>query len=66
MRPLGLYFWGSTWSLAAYCELRRDYRNFRPDRMRELQLLEDGFDGSDGIDLAGFIRQMQLQDGDPQ
>lgn len=62
VRPLGLYFWGSTWSLAAYCELRRDYRNFRPDRMRALVLLDDGFDGSDGIDLAGFIRQMQRQD----
>jgi predicted DNA-binding transcriptional regulator YafY len=62
VRPLGLYFWGSTWSLAAYCELRRDYRNFRPDRMHDLVLLDDGFDGSDGIDLAAFIRQMQRQE----
>ena len=62
VRPLGLYFWGNTWSLAAYCELRSDYRNFRPDRMHDLLLLDDAFDGSDGIDLAAFIRQMQLKE----
>lgn len=62
VRPLGLYFWGSSWSLAAYCELRKAYRNFRPDRLSQLELLDERFDGSDGIDLAAFIRQMQLQD----
>ena len=35
-RPLGLYFWGRKWTLAAWCELRTDYRSFRPDRMRDL------------------------------
>ena len=39
-RPLGLYFWGRKWTLAAWCELRNDYRSFRPDRMRDVQLLE--------------------------
>lgn len=57
-RPLGLYFWGAKWSLAAYCELRRDFRNFRPDRMREVALLDERFDGSDGIDLAAFLRKV--------
>jgi len=32
-RPLGLYYWGATWTLAAWCEMRRDFRNFRIDRM---------------------------------
>jgi predicted DNA-binding transcriptional regulator YafY len=59
IRPLGLYFWGTSWSVAAWCELRRDYRNFRPDRMGEVRLLEDTFDGSDGISLAGFISAME-------
>jgi predicted DNA-binding transcriptional regulator YafY len=59
VRPLGLYFWGNRWSLAAYCELRADYRNFRPDRMRGLAVLPDAFDGSDGIDLDAFVRRMK-------
>jgi predicted DNA-binding transcriptional regulator YafY len=31
--PLGLYFWGPSWLLAAYCWLRDDYRSFRVDRI---------------------------------
>jgi predicted DNA-binding transcriptional regulator YafY len=54
-RPLGLFFWGRKWTLAAWCELRQDYRSFRPDRMREVRLLESGFDPADGISLAGFL-----------
>jgi len=34
--PLGLYFWGRQWLLAAYCLLRNDYRSFRVDRVGEL------------------------------
>jgi predicted DNA-binding transcriptional regulator YafY len=59
VRPLGLYFWGNRWSLAAYCELREDFRNFRPDRMQRLEVLTEGFDGSDGVDLDAFVRAMQ-------
>ncbi|HHO52874.1 MAG TPA: YafY family transcriptional regulator [Deltaproteobacteria bacterium] len=59
VRPLGLYFWGRSWSLAAWCELRSDWRSFRPDRMQSLQILEETFDPGDGIDLAGFVRAAQ-------
>jgi predicted DNA-binding transcriptional regulator YafY len=33
VQPLGLYFWGNVWTLAAWCDLRSDFRNFRLDRM---------------------------------
>jgi predicted DNA-binding transcriptional regulator YafY len=33
VQPLGLYFWGNVWTLAAWCELRNDFRSFRVDRM---------------------------------
>lgn len=33
VRPLGLFYWGATWTVAAWCESRRDFRNFRLDRM---------------------------------
>jgi predicted DNA-binding transcriptional regulator YafY len=61
-RPLGLYFWGRKWTLAAWCELRADYRSFRPDRMRGLQVLEQGFDPSDGISLAAFMAKKDPAD----
>ncbi len=62
VRPLGLYFWGKKWTLATWCELRRDYRSFRPDRMREVKLLDARFDDSDGISLAGFLERAQEND----
>lgn len=36
VRPLALLFWGKTWTLASWCELRTDFRMFRVDRMGEV------------------------------
>lgn len=33
VRPLALHFWGRSWTLAAWCELRGDFRSFRVDRI---------------------------------
>ena len=33
VEPLCLSFWGGKWTLGAWCRLRQDFRNFRPDRM---------------------------------
>ena len=62
VRPLGLYFWGSKWTLAAWCELREDYRSFRPDRMEEVTLLDTTFDPEAGINLAAFLQRMEARD----
>jgi predicted DNA-binding transcriptional regulator YafY len=59
IRPLGLYFWGSTWTLAAWCETRRDFRNFRLDRMHGS--IESGkpFEDEAGKTLEDFMRKIQ-------
>lgn len=36
VRPLGLWFWGRAWTLVSWCELRRDFRMFRVDRIDAL------------------------------
>ena len=33
VEPLCLAFWGNAWTLGAWCRLRSDFRNFRPDRI---------------------------------
>lgn len=40
VRPLCLAFWGAKWTAGAWCELRGDFRSFRPDRMREVEMRE--------------------------
>lgn len=60
--PLGLFFWGGTWTLGAWCELRAGYRSFRLDRMHGLEMLEAGYDGGNGRLLDEYIRAVS---GDP-
>lgn len=56
--PLALYFWGGTWSIAAWCETRGDFRSFRLDRV---QLLTPGehYDSVTDRRLADFVRAMK-------
>jgi predicted DNA-binding transcriptional regulator YafY len=59
--PLGLFFWGTAWSLAAWCELRDDFRNFRLDRIRGLTVLEQPFEERPGRTLPDFFLHMQTR-----
>ena len=57
--PLGLYFWGTTWCIAAWCETRNDFRNFRLDRIRGIRLSEETFEESPGRTLNDFLASRQ-------
>ena len=59
VRPLGLYFWGRAWTLAAWCELRNDFRNFRTDRIHELRLAERTFELTPPCTLEDYVRAMK-------
>jgi len=37
VEPLCLAFWGGAWTLGAWCRLRIDFRNFRPDRIASFE-----------------------------
>jgi predicted DNA-binding transcriptional regulator YafY len=41
--PYGLAYLLNTWHLTAYCHMRQDIRNFRLDRMEDLELLTQTF-----------------------
>lgn len=47
--PYGLIHSYGAWHLVAWCHLRRDMRNFRLDRMENLELLPDIFDRPTGF-----------------
>ncbi|MCB8965106.1 MAG: YafY family transcriptional regulator [Bacteroidales bacterium] len=36
IEPVGICFYGGKWHLLAYCRLRKDYRDFRVDRIKHL------------------------------
>ncbi len=61
VRPLALAFFGSVWNLVSWCELREDFRAFRPDRMAELQVLQEAFVEEPGRTLADFARRHETE-----
>jgi predicted DNA-binding transcriptional regulator YafY len=61
VRPLCLAFWGPQWTAGAWCELRADFRNFRPDRMRAVELLDERFTAEPGKDLAAYLRVLEAE-----
>lgn len=44
--PLTLAFFEGARILAAWCELRQDFRHFRTDRIADLQVMEESYPGS--------------------
>jgi predicted DNA-binding transcriptional regulator YafY len=56
VRPLGLFFWGGTWTLGAWCEMRDDFRTFRLDRITGLEMLQECFETAAGRTLADYLK----------
>lgn len=58
VRPLALAFYPPVWLLVGWCELRTDFRNFRLDRMRAVELRAEIFGDEPGRTLADYLRCM--------
>ena len=58
VRPLGCFYWGKVWTLAAWCESREAFRNFRLDRIAGVKILDSIFRDEAGKTLADFLRLM--------
>jgi len=43
VEPIGVFYEHSLWYLLAYCHLRKDYRNFRLDRIKKVLVLQENF-----------------------
>lgn len=61
LHPLALYFWGGVWTLAAWCEMRNDFRSFRVDRVQHAETLTEKFAPKAGQTLADFLRRVRAQ-----
>lgn len=57
LRPLACLHWDAAWTLAAWCELRQDFRSFRVDRLLEVELLDERFRDESGRTLADMQRR---------
>ena len=63
VRPLGCFYWGSVWTLAAWCETREGFRSFRADRIETLEVMADRFRDEPGKTLADLFRRVESEHG---
>jgi len=59
VRPLALYCWSGTWTLVAWCELRKDFRVFRLDRVADMEVLDRVFEQPRGQRLKDFLKSIK-------
>jgi predicted DNA-binding transcriptional regulator YafY len=57
VEPLGVVFYGGAWYLVAWCRLRQDYRHFRVDRIRRLELAPLVFPPRPDFSLAQHMQE---------
>ena len=53
--PLGLFYWGGKWTLGTWCTLRSAFREFRIDRIAELEITNDTFQSTGEINLKAYM-----------
>jgi predicted DNA-binding transcriptional regulator YafY len=63
VRPLGCFYWGEVWTLAAWCEVRDGFRNFRVDRIETVGLSSQRFRDEPGKSLADLFRHFEAEHG---
>ena len=57
--PLGCFYWGVVWTLAAWCEALQNFRVFRVDRFNIAEVLDERFAHGAGRTLADFLRTVK-------
>jgi predicted DNA-binding transcriptional regulator YafY len=60
--PFLLYFWGTKWTLGAWCEKRQAFRSFRVDLMQDAVLLDDQFQPDDQRSVQAYIEYQRRSD----
>jgi len=62
VRPLAMAFFGSVWLMLGWCELREGFRNWRLDRMREMDVLDESFRDEPGKRLHDYLNTIPFKD----
>lgn len=57
INPYGIFFSGASWSVIAYCQLRQDIREFRVDRMNNLEVTDEQFEADEHFSLEDYTTQ---------
>lgn len=57
VEPLGVIFYAGAWYLVAWCRLRGDYRQFKLERLRDLEVREERFALRPDFSLTRYLAE---------
>jgi predicted DNA-binding transcriptional regulator YafY len=57
LRPMALTAFTDCWTISGWCEMRQALRNFRLDRIENLRMTEDRFDGIPDHDIDADVQR---------
>jgi predicted DNA-binding transcriptional regulator YafY len=61
VEPLCLAFWGGSWTIGGWCRLRRDFRNFRPDRIVAMAATGEVFTETESRGLEAYLQAVGMR-----
>jgi len=59
VEPLGVTYHSAAWYLVAWCRLRKDFRYFKIERLRALEVLNERFAVRAGFSLREHLRELR-------
>jgi predicted DNA-binding transcriptional regulator YafY len=62
IRPLGLAFFGKSWLVIGWCELRQGFRSFRLDRITSLEISSQVYEPEAGKTLDDYFAAIGIDD----
>ena len=65
VEPIGLWNYSSRWHMIAWCRLREGYRDFRLDRILELQAINQFFKGKKHFTLKEYMASISPMENEP-
>ncbi|MBO0930794.1 helix-turn-helix transcriptional regulator [Fibrella aquatilis] len=57
--PIGLVHYSGGWHLIAHCQLRQDYRDFRTDRIKQINVTGRLFQAPDRLSLTNYLERLR-------
>lgn len=66
VEPIGLFYYSASWHLIAWCRMRKDYRDFRADRIKTLRNTEKKFENQNLLSLQEYFQSLTKTNNDVQ
>ncbi len=63
VEPLGVVYYSNYWHLIGYCRLRKDFRDFRTDRIKNLTVLDECFPPRKDFSLEAYLKRQDETEG---